>query len=93
MENSMIIDVLDNIVWYVDSRASNHMTNHGEWFRNTKDLKTSGFVETNCYNPSFRAVIRARACNGTGQEYSPGVTFHAPWNVGECEGMNPHIPK
>jgi hypothetical protein len=93
MENSMITDVLDNIVWYVDSRASNHMTNHGEWFRNTKDLKTSGFVETNCYNPSFGAVTRARDCNGTGQEYSPRVTFHAPWNVGECEGMNPHIPK
>jgi hypothetical protein len=22
------------------------MTNHGKWFRNTKDLKTPGFVET-----------------------------------------------
>ncbi len=20
-------------------------------------------------------------------------TFHDPWNVGECEGMNPHTPK
>ncbi len=20
-------------VWYVDSRASNHMTSHGKWFR------------------------------------------------------------
>jgi len=41
----MIGGVSDNNVWYVDSRTSNHMTNHGEWFRNTKDLKTPGFVE------------------------------------------------
>jgi len=46
MVNSMIGGVLDNNVWYVDSRASNHTTSHGEWFRNTKDLKTPGFVET-----------------------------------------------
>ncbi len=42
----MIGGVLDNIVWYVDYGASNHMTSHGEWFRDTKDLKTPGFVET-----------------------------------------------
>jgi hypothetical protein len=29
----------------VDSGASNHMTNHGEWFRDTRDLKTPGFLE------------------------------------------------
>ncbi len=46
MVNSMIGGVLDNNVWYVDSRASNHMTSHGEWFIDTKDLKTPGFVET-----------------------------------------------
>jgi hypothetical protein len=22
-----------------------------------------------------------------------GLTFHAPWSVGECEGMNFHTPK
>jgi hypothetical protein len=37
MANSMIGVVLDNNVWYVD---------FGEWFRDTKDLKTPGFVET-----------------------------------------------
>jgi len=26
--------------------TSNHMTSHGEWFRDTKDLKTPGFLET-----------------------------------------------
>jgi hypothetical protein len=46
MANSMIGGVLDNNVWYVDSGASNHMTSHGEWFRDTKDLKTPRFVET-----------------------------------------------
>jgi hypothetical protein len=46
MANSMIGGVLDNNVWYVDSGASNHMISHGEWFRDTKDLKTPGFVET-----------------------------------------------
>jgi len=46
MANSMLGGVLNNNVWYVNSRASNHMTIHGEWFRNTKDLKTPGFKET-----------------------------------------------
>ncbi len=45
MENSMIGGVLDNNVWYVDFGASNHMINHGEWFRDTRDLKTLRFVE------------------------------------------------
>jgi len=47
MANSTIGGVSDNNVWYMDSRGSNHMTSHGEWFRDTKDLKTPGFVETN----------------------------------------------
>ncbi len=29
----------------MDSGASNHMTSHGKWFRDIKDLKTPGFVE------------------------------------------------
>ncbi len=29
----------------MDSKVSNHMTNHGEWFRHIMDLKTPGFVE------------------------------------------------
>ncbi len=42
----MIKGVSYNNVWYVDFGASNHMASHGEWFRNTKDLKTLGFVKT-----------------------------------------------
>jgi hypothetical protein len=45
MANSMMGGVLDNNVWYVDFGVSNHMTSHGEWFRDTKDLKTPRFVE------------------------------------------------
>jgi len=42
MANSMTRGVLDNNVWYVDYGVSNHMTNHGKWFRNTRDLTTPG---------------------------------------------------
>jgi hypothetical protein len=45
IENSMIGSVSYKNVWYVHSRASNHMINHGEWFRDTRDLKTLGFME------------------------------------------------
>ncbi|MCO5560206.1 hypothetical protein L7F22_013816 [Adiantum nelumboides] len=33
-------------VWYVDSSASNHMTSHGEWFKEMKQLDGPGYVET-----------------------------------------------
>jgi hypothetical protein len=46
MANSMIGGVSYNNVWCVDSGASNHMTNHGKWFRDIKELKTPRFVET-----------------------------------------------
>jgi hypothetical protein len=46
-----------------------------------------------CRNPSFEFTTKARACKGASQEWSLGITFHAPGNVGECEGMNLHIPK
>ncbi len=42
----MIGGVSDNNVWYVDFGASNHMTSHGEWFRDTKDLKTPRLMKT-----------------------------------------------
>jgi hypothetical protein len=46
MANSTTGGVSNNNVWYVDSGTSNHMISHEEWFRDTKDLKTRGFVET-----------------------------------------------
>ncbi len=41
-----------------------------------------------CRNPSLGLATKARACKGTGQEGSPGVTSHAPRSVGEGEEMN-----
>ncbi len=32
-------------------------------------------------------MTKTRACEGAGQKGSPGVTFHAPRNARECEGM------
>ena len=32
-------------VWYVDLGASNHMTSHGEWFKELQVLKNPHFVE------------------------------------------------
>ncbi len=46
MTNSMIGGISNNNVWCVDSGTLNHMINHGECFRSTKDLKTPRFVET-----------------------------------------------
>jgi hypothetical protein len=45
MAISMIGGVSHNNVWYVDYGASNHMTSHGEWFRDIKELKTPGFAK------------------------------------------------
>jgi hypothetical protein len=46
-----------------------------------------------CHNPSLKLVTKARACEDVGQEWSLGITFHAPGSVGECEGMKLHTPK
>jgi hypothetical protein len=43
-----------------------------------------------CRNLSFGLVTKAKACDGAGQERSPGVTFHASGSVGECERINLH---
>jgi len=45
-----------------------------------------------CCNLNFGFATKARACEGAGQEWSHGVTFHALESVGKCEGMNFHIP-
>ncbi len=48
MLNTMAANVSTNVdnVWYVDLGASNHMTYHGEWFRDVKNLEKPGYVET-----------------------------------------------
>jgi len=46
-----------------------------------------------CHNRNLRLATKVKACKGVGQEWSLGITFHAPGGVGKCEGMNPHTPK
>ncbi len=48
MLNTMAENVSTNVdnVWYVDSGASNHMTHHGEWFKDVKNLEKPCYVET-----------------------------------------------
>jgi hypothetical protein len=45
------------------------------------------------HDPNLGFVTKVRAYKGAGGEWSLGITFHALRSVGECEGMNPHIPK
>ena len=47
MSNTMSANVSKcvNNVWYVDSGASNHMTSHGEWFKDMQTLQNPGYVE------------------------------------------------
>jgi hypothetical protein len=63
--------------------------------REKEEMVQLDFVDDNHYyhNLSFGLATKARACKGAGQKKSPVVASHAPGNVGECEGMNPHIPK
>jgi hypothetical protein len=48
------------------------------------------YFHRRCRNPSLGLATKARACNGTGQEWSPKITSHAPENVGECENEQSH---
>jgi hypothetical protein len=47
----------------------------------------------NCHNPRLKLVTKAKVYKGVSQKGSLGITSHAPWSVGECEGMNPYTPK
>lgn len=46
--NSIFVDAgsCNEEEWYVDSGTSNHMTSHGEWFKEMKDLEKPGYVKT-----------------------------------------------
>ncbi len=62
---------------------------------NSPFIMNAPFVNSqNCYycNPSFRLVTKAKVCKSEGQERNLGVTYHAPRNVEECEGMTPTLP-
>ncbi len=38
-------------------------------------------------------MTKARGCKVAGQGGSSGIMPHAPRNVKECEGIDPHTPK
>jgi hypothetical protein len=44
-----------------------------------------------CRNPNLG--LTTKAFSKVRSRLSLGVTFHAPMNAKECEGMNPHTPK
>jgi hypothetical protein len=46
-------------------------------------------VQEHYHKLSLGLTTKARVCKGASQESTPGVTFHVPRNVRECEGMNP----
>ena len=51
MVNSMIENAADcKNIWFFDSSASNHMTSHGEWSSDVRNLEKPGYVETSSSN-------------------------------------------
>ena len=40
------VSISGDNVWYFDSGTSNHMTCHGEWFKELQTLGNRGYVET-----------------------------------------------
>jgi hypothetical protein len=66
------------------------------WFTQLRKIDNGdNAIENNykkCCNPSLGLTTKARAHEGACQEWNPRITFHVLGSVGECEGMNPHIP-
>jgi hypothetical protein len=44
-----------------------------------------------CHNPSLGLVTKARACEGAGQVWIPGVTFHAPESARKYEPSHSQV--
>ena len=57
-----------NEVWYVDSGASNHMTNHKEWFSILEKLEQPGVVKTGDNIPHPIGHIRDVPLSHVGQK-------------------------
>ena len=71
--------VKDDCVWYVDSGASNHMTSHGEWFKEIQSPEKPGFVETgdNTSHP-IAHVGRVPLCMDDGNVRYLADVLHVP---------------
>ena len=55
-------------VWYVDSRASNHMTSHEEWFSYLEEPEQPGVVETRDDTPNPIKHVGELHLNHVGQK-------------------------
>jgi hypothetical protein len=64
----------------------------GVFWRSEKIILQTRF-KVYCHNPSLGFATKARAYKGAGQKWNPKLTFHVHESMGECEGMNLHIPK
>jgi len=63
-----------------------------EFSRASINCPTLSFVGT-YRNPSLGLATKAKGLQGYEPKGSTRVTLHAPSNVRECEGVNPHILK
>ncbi len=63
----------------MDYGASNHMTSHGEWFINKRDLKTLRFVETDddTAHP-ITQIVKVPLCMQDGQTKYLKDVLHVP---------------
>ncbi len=71
--------VKDDYVWYVDLGASNHMTSHGEWFKDIQSPEKPVFVETgdNTSHP-IAHVGRVPLCMDDGNVRYLADVLHVP---------------
>ena len=67
-----------NEVWYVDSGASNHMTNHKEWFSTLEKSKQTGVVETSDDTPHPIEHIGDVPLSHVGQKGIMRNVLHVP---------------
>ena len=67
-----------NKVWYVDSRASNHMTNHKEWFSFLEKPEQLGVVHTRDDTPHTIEHIGEVPLNHVGQKGKLMSVLHVP---------------
>jgi hypothetical protein len=57
------------------------------------DYEIYYLINDGCHNLNLGLVTKAKACESASQKWSPGVTFHVPESVKECDKMNLHTPK
>jgi hypothetical protein len=82
-------------MWNITNFYTSILKHYGECKMqlNSNGLNIFKMNYLTCYNPNLGLVTKAKACKGGSQEWTPGIIFHAPGNVGERKGMNPHTPK